>query len=68
MGNVRIELNSTGIQELLKSQEIANICETQAQKMTQATGVKYVADVYIGRTRVNARGVRRADSDRGNDS
>lgn len=60
---VEIELDSAGIQELLKSSEISAVCEAQAQKMTQATGVKYVSDVYIGRTRVNAKGVRRATDD-----
>lgn len=54
MANVEIELNSAGIRELLKSSEIANICEAQAARMTRATGVEYVADVYVGRTRVNA--------------
>lgn len=67
MGNVRIELDSAGIQELLKSTEIADECETQARKMTQATGVKYVSDVYVGRTRANARGIRRVGDDREND-
>lgn len=66
MGNVRIELNSAGIQDLLKSSEIASVCAAQAQKMTQATGVRYVSDVYVGRTRVNAKGVRRATGDRNN--
>lgn len=60
---VEIELDSAGIQELLKSSEISAVCEAQAQKMTQATGVKYVSDVYIGRTRVNAKGVRRTTDD-----
>lgn len=54
MANVEIELNSAGIRELLKSSEIASICEAQAARMTRATGVEYVADVYVGRTRVNA--------------
>lgn len=57
MANVEIVLDSAGIQELLKSQEIANVCEAQAARMTQAAGVKYVADVHVGKTRVNARGV-----------
>lgn len=61
--NIRIELDSEGIQNLLKSAEISEVCEAQAQKMTQATGVKYVSDVYVGRTRVNAKGVRRANND-----
>lgn len=64
MGNVMIELNSAGIQELLKSEEIASACESAAEKMTEAVGVKYTADIYIGRTRVNARAIRRAKNDR----
>lgn len=59
MANVEIVLDSAGIRELLKSQEIANVCEAQAARMTQAAGVKYVADVYVGKTRVNAAGVTR---------
>lgn len=58
MANVEIQLNSAGIRELLKSSEIANVCEAQAARMTRATGVKYVADVYVGKTRVNARAER----------
>lgn len=64
MGNVRIELDSSGIQELLKSEEIASVCESAAEKMTESAGVKYSADIYIGRTRVNARAIRRAKNDR----
>ena len=59
MANVEIELNSAGIQELLKSSEIASVCEAQAARMTRAAGVEYVADVYVGRTRVNAIGVKK---------
>ena len=59
MAEVIIELNSAGIQELLKSPEIASVCESEARKMTEASGVKYVADVHVGRTRVNAKAVRR---------
>ena len=39
---------------LLRSPEIAEFCEAEAARMTRATGVKYVKDVYVGRTRVNA--------------
>ena len=35
MANVRIELNSAGIQDLLKSSEISAVCEAQAQKMLE---------------------------------
>lgn len=68
MADVRIELDSAGIQALLKSSEIASVCESEAQKMTQATGVKYKANVYVGRTRVNASAIRRAENDRKNNS
>ena len=40
MASVEIVLDSAGIQELLKSQEIANVCEAQAARMTQAAGVR----------------------------
>lgn len=54
MGNIKVELNSAGVRELLKSPEIAAVCEAQAKRMTRATGVPYVSDVYVGRSRVNA--------------
>jgi hypothetical protein len=54
MANIKIELNSAGVRELLKSPAIASICEAQAARMTRATGVEYVPDVYVGKTRVNA--------------
>lgn len=54
--NVKIVLNSAGVRELLKSAEIANVCEREAARMSAAAGVPYVADVYVGKTRVNARG------------
>lgn len=63
MADVEVELNSAGIRELLKSSEIASVCEAQAARMTRATGVKYVADVYVGKTRVNASAKTRRDKD-----
>lgn len=61
MADVVIELNGAGIQELLKSAEIADVCEQQASRMTRAAGVEYVADVYVGKTRVNAKGVQKGE-------
>lgn len=54
MSSVRIELDSAGIQALLKSNEMADCCEKEAERMTRAAGVRYEADVYQGKTRVNA--------------
>ena len=68
MASVVIELNSKGIQELLKSHEIASVCESEAKRMTQAAGIQYTADVYTGRTRVNARAIRRTTDDRNDNS
>lgn len=63
MADVEVELNSAGIQELLKSAAIASVCEEQAARMTRATGVEYVPDVHVGRTRVNAGAKTRRDKD-----
>lgn len=41
---------------MLKSSEISAICEAEARRMTHATGVDYVPDVYVGKTRVRAGG------------
>lgn len=54
MAKVRIELNSAAVRALLKSPEIAQVCEEQAERMTRATGMDYVSDVHIGKSRVNA--------------
>lgn len=59
MADVVIKLNGAGIRELLKSAEISEICEKAAEKMTRATGMGYVSDVYVGKTRVNAGGYKR---------
>lgn len=64
MASVEITLESAGIQALLKSPEIASICEAEASRMTRATGMKYVSDVVIGKTRVVAAGYKKlADMD-----
>ena len=52
MSNVKIVLDSGGIQELLKSDELAEFCEQKAKNMTRVTGMKYESDVKIGKYRV----------------
>ena len=39
---------------LLRSEEIAQFCEQQAERMTRATGMEYKSDVMLGKTRVIA--------------
>ena len=62
MSNVRVELNHSAIEALLKSSEVAQVCETEAKRMTLASGMDYEPDVYVGRSRVNAGGYQE-DSD-----
>lgn len=55
MAKTRFEWNYEAAGDMmLRSQEIARVCESVAEKMTRATGVEYKADVYMGRKRVNA--------------
>ena len=56
MSKVRIVLNSDGIRELLKSDEMAEVCEREAERMTRTTGKWYKSDVRVGRLRVRAGG------------
>ena len=54
MGKVKIELISAGIQELLKSDEMAAVCKEHAEAVAQRAGDGYKVDTYVGKTRVNA--------------
>lgn len=54
MANVRIELNSSGVRELLKSKEMLTICEEHAEKACARLGEGYVTSSMTGKTRVNA--------------
>lgn len=60
MSNVKIVLDSDGIQELLKSDELAEVCEREAERMTRATGMEYKSDVRVGKYRVRAAGYSKA--------
>jgi hypothetical protein len=48
---------------MLRSSEISAICESHAARMTRATGVNYVPDVQMGRTRVRAGGYQNGGND-----
>lgn len=54
MSNVKVVLNTTGVRQLLQSQEMKNICEEQAQKAVSRLGEGYEATSMTGKTRVNA--------------
>ena len=54
MGKSEIELNSAGVRELLKSKEMRSICKWYADKAVRKLGDGYSANVYDGKSRVNA--------------
>lgn len=51
---IEIELNSEGIRELLKSNEMKEICEQYAKKTVNELGDGYEMSVMVGKNRVNA--------------
>lgn len=51
---VEVELNSAGIQELLKSSEIEAVCKEYADKVANRAGTGYEVNTQVGKTRVNA--------------
>ena len=54
MSKVEIELNSAGIQELLKSADVKKYCEEIARGVASRAGDGYEFDSVVGKTRVNA--------------
>lgn len=54
MADIRIELISDGVRELLKSSEIAAICLELADGIASRAGDGYIVTTHTGRNRVNA--------------
>lgn len=54
MAKVRVELNSEGVRELLRSTEMAGVCRDLAGGIAARAGDGYGVSVYTGRNRVNA--------------
>lgn len=53
MAKTRIELNSDGVRELLKSPEIQSHLEQCADAVIQSLGVGYEKSTHTGKNRVN---------------
>lgn len=51
---VEIELNSAGIQEMLKSQEMQAMLSERAAAIAARAGSGYATSIYVGKTRANA--------------
>ncbi|MBP3817199.1 MAG: hypothetical protein J6H31_02755 [Butyrivibrio sp.] len=54
MANFKFELNREGVKQLLKSQEMANICDEYANKAVSKLGEGHEVSTHVGRNRVNA--------------
>lgn len=54
MSNLKIELNSQGISNLLKSEEMKSVLSEHARQIASRCGDGYATDVVVGKTRANA--------------
>lgn len=54
MSKIKFELNSAGVQELLKSPEMQNILDGYAQSAAVRAGEGYDADIHLGKKRAYA--------------
>lgn len=54
MSNTKIELNSDGVREMLKSSEMQSICKEFADSIKDNFGDEAEIDVYVGINRCNA--------------
>lgn len=54
MAKVKIELNRDGVRQLLRSQEMQDICKQEAQTIANSCGDGYGVDSYTGKNRCNA--------------
>lgn len=54
MSKVKFELNRAGVRELLRSQEMMNVCRESANTIANRAGDGYEVDTYVGANRVNA--------------
>ena len=53
MSKLEIQLDSAGIQALLKSQEIVDVLQSQADNIRAQLGDQYKTSQHIGKTRAN---------------
>ena len=53
MSKVTVKLNSAGIREFLKSDDVADMLNERADKVMSRLGEGYEQTTYVGKTRVN---------------
>ena len=49
----KVKLNTAAVRNLLRSQEVANYCESIANNVVSRCGSGYSTDTYVGKNRVN---------------
>lgn len=54
MANVKVVLNREGVRELLRSQEMMDICSEYANAALGRLGNGYEVSTHVGKNRVNA--------------
>lgn len=54
MSKVNFKLNRQGVRELLKSQEMMNVCKEYAEQVRNRAGDGYEISTYVGTNRVKA--------------
>lgn len=54
MSKVKVELNQTGVRELLQSSEVMSVVKSEAEQRAALVGAGYEVSTFVGRTRVNA--------------
>lgn len=54
MAKVKIELNSDGVRDLLRSSEIMEVCKSHADQIAARAGSGYEVTTFTGKNRVNA--------------
>lgn len=54
MGSVKVVMDPQGMEEFMKSDEVAEVCRKYADKIVEVCGEGYEADTYVGAHRVNA--------------
>ncbi|HEK9999293.1 TPA: hypothetical protein TUM56_000236 [Streptococcus equi subsp. zooepidemicus] len=54
MSNLKFKLNTAGVAELIKSEEMQQVLTAKATAIKERCGDGYEQDIYIGKTRANA--------------
>lgn len=53
MNNFKFELDSKGVRELLKSQEMMDVCDAYAKGVANRCGFGFKTNKFVGKNRVN---------------